>query len=102
MALDAVVLMVRTTSLCALLTGSVAGAKEHAAWDGRFEQARVSAVVIPGLGVKVMCSIADCPAVTLTEASVGARPNPGSTTVTLAVACAEALYASTTVRVTAL
>jgi len=86
--------------VAALPAGMVAGWNEQEDFAGRFEQASVIAAPVAGLGVKEMCSVTDCPAVTVTEGSVGAIVNPGLLTVTLAVACAVAPLASTTVSIT--
>src|ERR1700676_1036262 len=87
---DAVVLTVKTMSFLTLPAGIVAGKNEHVAPVGKPEHARVMAAAIPGFGVNVMCSVAGCPAVVLTEGSVGAKSKPGPSTVTVAVACAVA------------
>ena len=84
-AVEAVVVRVTTTVVCALPEGTVGGANEHADLAGRFEQASVTVPLIPGLGVNVICSVADPPAVVVTDGCIGARVNPGFTTVTLAV-----------------
>src|SRR5579863_2456769 len=97
---DAVVLMVKTMSFAALPAGIVAGKNEHVAPDGKPEHASVIMPAIPGFGVNVMCSVAGCPAVVLTEGSVGAKPKPGLTTVTVAMACAVAPFESLAVSVT--
>ena len=99
-AADAVVLMVKTMSLTALPAGIVEGENEHVAPVGKPEHAIVMAAVSPGFGVNVMCSVAGCPAVVLTEGSVGAKSKPGFSTVTVAVACAVAPLESLAVSVT--
>src|SRR6202049_4752668 len=71
---DAVVLTVKTMSFAALPDSIVAGKNEHVAPVGKPEHAIVMAAAIPGFGVNVMCSVAGCPAVVLTEGSVAAKP----------------------------
>src|ERR1700686_1446585 len=87
---DGVVLTVKTISFSTLPAGIVEGKNEHVAPVGKPEHARVMAAAIPGFGVKVMCSVAGGPARVLTEGSVAAKPKPGLSTVTVAVACAVA------------
>lgn len=102
-ALAPVVVMVRATSTGVLLAGTLAGAKEQFASTGKPEQAKVVAVAVDGFGVSVKCSVADWPAVTVTDGSVGLNVKlsvPGLTTVTMAVACAAAPFVSVTVSVT--
>jgi len=92
--------MVKATFVCTLPAGTVAGVNEHSDLAGRPEQASVTAPPTPGWGVNVICCATFPPARTDTAGRVAARVNPGFVTVTLAVACAVAPYASTTVRVT--
>src|SRR5438270_11198045 len=73
--------MVRTTSTCGLPAGTVDGAKVQLDSAGNPEQANVMGAPVAGLGMIVMCSVADCPAVTVTEGRVGAMVKSGLVTV---------------------
>ena len=55
------------------------GTNIQLAFAGRPEQVKVNVVSVDGFGVIVMCSVADCPAVTVTEDSVVAisKLSPG-------------------------
>ncbi len=92
--------MVRVTSTGVLPAGMLDGEKVQVVFAGRSEQAKVIAVAVDGVGVKVKCSVTDCPAVTLTDGSVGMNvklSELGSTTVTTAEACDVAPFVSETV-----
>ena len=94
----AVVVMVRVTSTGVLPAGMLDGEKVQVVCAGRPEQAKVIVVAVDGVGVKVKCSVAVCPAVTVTDASVGVNEKlSGSITVTTADACAVAPFVSVTV-----
>src|SRR5882724_1387350 len=72
--------MVRTTSTCGLPAGTVDGAKVQLDSAGNPEQANVMGAPVAGLGISIMCSVADCPAVTVTEGRVGAMVKSGLAT----------------------
>src|SRR5690348_18388100 len=91
--------MVTATWVFPLPEGSVAGENQQAHLAGRLRHARVRGRAIPGAGVKVICCMAEQPAVALTEACVRARVNPGFNTVTVAVAWSAAPSESATVTV---
>ena len=67
----AVVVIIIATSTGAVLGGMEAGVNVQVVNAGRLEQEKVMVAPVVGVGVKVMCSVTDCPAVTLTEGTVG-------------------------------
>ena len=62
------------------------GEKIQVASAGSPEQLKLSGAPMPGLGVKEICSVPDCPAVTVMELSDVEMLNPGLITVTVALA----------------
>ena len=67
----AVVVIVRATSTGVLPAGMVDGEKVQVVFAGNPEQLKLVAEAVAGFGAKVKCSVADWPAVTVTEVSVG-------------------------------
>jgi hypothetical protein len=58
-AVEAVVLIVRTTSTCGLPAGTEEGEKVQLDRAGSPEQAKVIGELVAGMGMSVMCSVTD-------------------------------------------
>src|SRR5262249_35462774 len=64
---------VNTTSTCVLPAGTVAGENAQLDKAGRPLHAKLGALLIAGVAVKVKCCVPDCPALTVIEGGEGAR-----------------------------